>query len=86
MTKFKREDRYVVLKRKDLERLPVSMQKELWGFLKKAEFILPQRQYMVVESDWPEYDAVFKMIESRVIGKVDSTTNSAQNENTTSKR
>ncbi len=64
--KFKREDRYLVLKRKDLERLPVLLQETLWGFLEQAEFSLPKRQYVVVESDWPEYEAVFKMIEERV--------------------
>lgn len=69
MAEFKREDRYVVLKRKDLERLPVLLQETLWGFLEQAEFSLPKRQYVVVESDWPEYETVFKMIESRVNGK-----------------
>lgn len=69
MAEFKREDRYVVLKRKDLERLPVLLQETLWKFLDDAEFSLPQRQYVVVESDWPEYEAVFKMIEARVTGE-----------------
>lgn len=68
MVEFKREHRYVVLKLKDLERLPVLLQETLWGFLNDAEFSLPQRQYVVVESDWPEYEAVFKMIEARVTG------------------
>lgn len=68
MTEFNREDRYVVLKRKDLEHLPIALQETLWSFLEKAEFSLPPRQYVVVESDWPEYETVFKMIEARMTG------------------
>jgi len=63
---FKREDRYVVLKRKDLDNLPDFLQEDLWDFLSLAEPILPKRQYVVVECDWPEYEKVFKMIEERV--------------------
>lgn len=69
MTEFNREDRYVVLKRKDLERLPVLMLETLWDFLEQAKFTLPKRQYVVVESDWPEYETVFKMLEARMTGK-----------------
>jgi len=65
MSEFKREDRYVVLKRKDLQLLPITMQNELNEFLMRASHWLPDRKYVVVESDWPEHDEVFKMLETR---------------------
>jgi len=68
MPKFKREDRYLVLKRKDLSKLPPQMQGELGEFLSRASHWLPDREYVVVESHWPEYETVFKMIEDRVAG------------------
>jgi hypothetical protein len=66
MSKFQREDRYLVLKRKDLEKLDHRMQGQLNEWLDRATIELPQRKYVVVESDWPEYETVFKMIEDRV--------------------
>lgn len=84
MTKFKREDRYLVLKRKDLERLDMRMQGQLNEWLSRAATELPRRNYVVVESDWPEYETVFKMIEARVTGNTEFHTGGVVHENTTS--
>jgi hypothetical protein len=65
MSQFRREDRYVVFKRKDFagNLTPLDENK----IYELAEH-LPQRRYVVVESDWPEYEMVWKMIEARVTG------------------
>ena len=68
MTEFKREDRYLVLKRKDLATLPKHAQYLLSRWLEDNAKDMPERQYVVVESDWPEYETVFKLIEARVTG------------------
>lgn len=67
--KFEREDRYIVIKRKDLEKLPLHLRAKLNDWFNSAGCDMPPRQYVVVESDWPEYETVFKMIEARVTGK-----------------
>lgn len=60
---FKREDRYVVIKLKDL----ASWQREgLEHFLNGAA--IKTRECAVVESDWPEYEPVWAMIEARMTG------------------
>lgn len=66
---FKREDRYLVLKYKDLATLPrpVSFLLDCW--LESNRPKLPSRQYVVIESDWPEYEVAYKLIEARVTGK-----------------
>lgn len=66
---FRREDRYLVLKRKDLAALSPASQNALNDWLDDHFQALPTREYVVVESDWPEYEIVFKMIEARVTGK-----------------
>lgn len=65
MIEFKREDRYVVLKRKDLVSVPIHLKKELRSLLERINQFLPAREYVVVESDWPEYEKVWDMIKSR---------------------
>ena len=63
-----REDRYIVIKKRDLQTLIEQYvvdevtTSELNRLLKE----LPPRQYVVVESDWPEYEKVWQMIEDRV--------------------
>jgi len=66
--KFEREDRYIVLKRKDVANLPAYLRSRLHDWLDSAAPDMPQRAYVVVENDWPEYETVFKMIEARVTG------------------
>lgn len=62
-----REDRYIVIKRKDLDKIKDKISYEL-GYFEAVLELLPERQYVVVESDWPEYETVWKMIEDRVDG------------------
>jgi len=69
MSTFQRENRYVVLKHKDLEKLPRHITDPLNGWLEENARRLPARQYVVIESDWPEYEVAFKLIEARVTGK-----------------
>ena len=63
MSNFKREDRYAVIKYSQLT------EKQL-GFLKNCIHGegIPTVKAVVVESDWPEYEPVWKMIEDRVTG------------------
>lgn len=56
MTAIAREDRYIVIKRSDLTETELD-------HLTLLEF--PQRAAVVVEADWPEYEAVWRMIETR---------------------
>lgn len=62
-----RENRYVVIKLKDLDKLKqtTNIRCELFA-LEELTSMLPERSYVVVESDWPEYEKVWKMIEDRV--------------------
>ncbi len=55
-TKFVREDRYIVIKHSDLTDAELD-HIDAFGF--------PQREAVVVEADWPEYEAVWGMIEAR---------------------
>jgi len=61
---FKREDRYVVIKLKDLDKKTTA---SLDFFLSWKG--IRTRDCVVVESDWPEYEKVWKMIEDRVNGE-----------------
>ncbi len=69
---FIREARYVVLKSADVMKcLTVSELIELRRIQAKveehrAEIGKPPLDCVVVESDWPEYDLVWDMIESRM--------------------
>jgi len=66
MTEFKREERYIVLKIKDLEALPQQAFPVVQEVITSIEPFLPKRRYVVVEDDWPEYELVWGMIERRV--------------------
>lgn len=59
------EDRYLVIKRKNIK--PEDAQK-LYGILNEMD--LPEVSCVVVETDWPEFDPVCKMIEDRVKGEI----------------
>jgi hypothetical protein len=70
---FQREDRYIVIKRKDLDLLSptdrdlaLSLMGELSAIM--ANWNAPERQYLVVESDWPEYEPTWAAIQARVAG------------------
>lgn len=74
MTEFKREDdRYVVLKRSDLEKIPskraVRFFYEELALISARSCRIPQRKFLVIESDWPEFEPAYKMIEARVTGQ-----------------
>lgn len=64
---FKREERYIVIKLKDLSDIPDHLRHEIVNAIKAAEF--PQRECVVVESDWPEYEPTWAAIERRVSGQ-----------------
>ncbi|WP_426807997.1 hypothetical protein ABOC32_16590 [Pseudomonas sp. WOUb67] len=70
---FQREDRYIVVKRSDLALLsPVDsdlVHSYLEGVLSlMAEWNCPEREYLVLESDWPEFAPAWAAIERRVTG------------------
>lgn len=65
---FERENRYIVLKRNQLPYLPEQLQVRLKPALEEAAQTLPKLECVVVESGWPEYEAVWRMIEARVAG------------------
>ncbi|RYG88648.1 MAG: hypothetical protein EON59_03875 [Alphaproteobacteria bacterium] len=56
MTPITRENRYIVIKRSDLSETELD-------HLTLLEF--PTRAAVVVEADWPEYEAVWAMIAAR---------------------
>lgn len=58
---FEREDRYIAIKRNHL-----SAMQETSLRAHMAQLGIAPVHSVVVESDWPEYDAVWKMIEDRV--------------------
>lgn len=63
---FKRENRYIVLKRKHLENLPSALQVRLKPVLDEADELMPQLECLVIESDWPEYQPTWAAIEARM--------------------
>lgn len=67
---FEREDRYIVLKRKDVDAYLSQRQKDqLFQIVLDLGSCRPEPLvFVVVESDWPEYELVWKMIETRVNG------------------
>lgn len=60
MSKFVREERYIVLK--------VNRLCDEDYFAVKGIYDHAMVEGVVVESDWPEYEKVWKMIEDRVNG------------------
>lgn len=67
MNKFQRENRYLVFKIKDIEAADSKM--PIKEILTSISLELPDRQYVVVESDWPEYEQVWNMLEARMTGR-----------------
>lgn len=69
------EDRYIVLKRKDLKGLRGALVKTLTaicGFhdVKRQKRGVEPLQCLVIEKDWPEYEIVLKMLSERVDGAI----------------
>ncbi len=54
MSKFQREDRYIVIKRSDITAEQLAAMPDM-----------PTRDCVVVERDWPEYEPVWAMLEAR---------------------
>ncbi len=69
MTEFKRENRYMVLKNKDIEFYLTEYQQALLEGLVNDVRQFKPRQFVIVESDWPEYEIVWALIEARVTGQ-----------------
>lgn len=67
MSEFEKEDRFIVIKRRDLDKCQQNAINTLNYALRLLN--LPSREYVVVESDWPEYEIVWKMIQDRVEGR-----------------
>ena len=66
---FHREDRYIVVKRSDLAKVPVAYRSALVDPLFHIQAHLPQRECLVIESDWPEYEPTWAAIKARVTGQ-----------------
>jgi hypothetical protein len=68
---FKREDRYFVFKRSDLLPHQAKGLDDLRATANKIRGIRgkPPLECVVVESDWPEYETVWDMIQGRVEGE-----------------
>lgn len=73
MSSFKREHRYFVIKLSDVEKLQLGAREIVEANMESADFYMSEhgaqnRQCLVIESDWPEYEVVWKMIENRTNG------------------
>lgn len=66
---FERENRYIVIKRNDLNKVPVTYRSSLVDPMFSLLSHLPRRECLVIESDWPEYEPVWQMIERRMTGQ-----------------
>lgn len=67
---FQRENRYIVIKRKDMEAAisKGAISDSLAQVLDIVCENLPLRECLVIESDWPEYEPAWRMIQARVEG------------------
>lgn len=66
---FQREDRYIVIKRKDLEKAPFGDRVDFQEALDVLVEHLPERKFLVIESDWPEYEPTWAAIQARMTGQ-----------------
>ena len=73
MTGFNREDRYIVVKHSDLAKISRSdVRDQFMAALHRVNehsVRVPQRQFVVIESDWPEYEIVWEMLQARMESK-----------------
>ncbi len=70
---MQRQNRYIVLKREDIEQFLTAEEKRLLcrmlRNIKEARRVrgkIPQQHYVVVGQDWPMYEATWKAIEEWV--------------------
>lgn len=63
MSEFQREERFIVIKRKHLNE---NQEQAIRATLRALS--VGTVECVVVESDWPEYETVWKMIEARMAG------------------
>lgn len=70
---FKREERYIVIKHSDISGFwREDVREQFFAALERLNehhVRIPQRQFLVIESDWPEYEPAWQMIEDRVAGR-----------------
>ncbi|EIM13825.1 hypothetical protein [Pseudomonas chlororaphis] len=71
---FQREDRYIVIKRSDLDKMsPLDRDVALSNLEHVAALLFgwnaPERKCLVIESDWPEYEPAWQMVERRMTGQ-----------------
>lgn len=72
MSNFKREEeKYLVVKASDLLGAGIAKRAAFFGAL--HGLTLPARKFLVIESNWPEYQIAWNMIQARVEGKKPST-------------
>lgn len=65
MSEFKLEERYVVLK---LSKIPREKQIHMMSYLRGLGVLDATLKCMVIEEDWPEYQAALDSIRERVEG------------------
>lgn len=73
MSDFIREDRYVVVKRSDIDKSSAPAAKAFSAACRSLHDSMlkngaPARSFLVIESDWPEYEVAYQMIEARMYG------------------
>jgi hypothetical protein len=73
MSNFRREDRYIVIKCSDMDKAPSDLRRSFLGQCRKLHDAMltngaPARSFLVIEKDWPEYEAAWQMIERRMTG------------------
>lgn len=73
MSDFKREDRYIVLKRRDVKNALTDLEQDILSMIQykiskyRVEIMDKDNlRCVVVEEDWPEYEKIWDMIEERV--------------------
>ena len=71
MSQFELEDRYLVIKRSDMNLVPDNYRRNFIGRIRSfcAQLFIagaPKREYLVLESDWPEYQVALDSIKKRM--------------------
>lgn len=69
---FQREERYLVIKYSDLIKVSPEYRLPFMEYLDDIKAEIPHRECLVIESDWPEYEPAWRMIEARVTGAAPS--------------
>lgn len=68
-TEFKREERYIVLKKSHLTNDQLD---HLSRVIAISDMTKSLTHCVVIEHDWPEYETVFQMLESRVLNDTET--------------